>query len=75
MKHSPSDIDVEVDNLLLPAPKRKGGNWHSGLFLDVIEFVECPFVRGREGRTKIDFLRLPKLGRCAVRNVQFDLLE
>lgn len=26
MKHSPSDIDVDVDNLLLPAPKRKGGN-------------------------------------------------
>jgi len=26
MKHSPKDIDVEVDNLLLPAPKRKGGN-------------------------------------------------
>lgn len=26
MKHSPKDIDVVVDNLLLPAPKRKGGN-------------------------------------------------
>lgn len=26
MKHSPRDIDVVVDNLLLPAPKRKAGN-------------------------------------------------
>jgi hypothetical protein len=25
-KHSPKDIDVEVDSLLLPAPKRNGGN-------------------------------------------------
>ena len=40
MKHSPRDIDVEVDSLLLPAPKRKGGNWHSGLFLEEIVFVE-----------------------------------
>lgn len=30
MKHSPRDIEVVVDNLLLPAPKRKGGNWLSG---------------------------------------------
>lgn len=29
MKHSSKDIDVDVDNLLLPAPKRKGGNWLS----------------------------------------------
>jgi hypothetical protein len=26
MKHSPNVIEVAVDNLLLPAPKRKGGN-------------------------------------------------
>lgn len=26
MKHSPRDIEVVVDNLLLPAPKRKGGS-------------------------------------------------
>lgn len=38
-KHSPKDIDVEVDNLLLPAPKRKGGHWLSA-FLTGIEFVE-----------------------------------
>lgn len=27
MKHSPRDIDVEFDSLLLPAPNLKGGNW------------------------------------------------
>jgi hypothetical protein len=26
MKHSPKDIEVEFDSLLLPAPNRKGGN-------------------------------------------------
>ena len=26
MKHSPNDIDVDVDNLLLPAPNLNGGN-------------------------------------------------
>jgi len=26
MKHSPNVIEVAVDNLLLPAPKRKGGS-------------------------------------------------
>lgn len=31
IKHSPRVIDVDVDSLLAPAPKRKGGNWLSGL--------------------------------------------
>ncbi len=57
MKHSPRDIEVEVDNLLLPAPKRKGGNWLSG-FRGGILLVEKPLVLVREGRTRIDFLRL-----------------
>jgi hypothetical protein len=59
MKHSPRDIDVEVDNLLLPAPKRKGGNWLSGLRVG-IEFVEYPFVLLRDGRSNMDFRRLQK---------------
>jgi hypothetical protein len=57
MKHSPRDIDAESDSLLLPAPKRKGGNWLSGLRVG-IEFVEWPFVRINEGRSKTDFRRL-----------------
>jgi hypothetical protein len=56
IKHSPSDIDVDVDNLLLPAPKRKGGNW-SGPRVGK-ELVEKPFVLVRDGRSNIDFLRL-----------------
>jgi hypothetical protein len=56
IKHSPSDIDVDVDNLLLPAPKRKGGNC-SGL-RDGKEPVEKPFALVRDGRSNIDFLRL-----------------
>jgi len=31
IKHSSRDIEVEVDSLLLPAPKRKGGNTLSAL--------------------------------------------
>lgn len=31
MKHSPNDMDVELDSLLQPAPKRKGGTWLSEL--------------------------------------------
>lgn len=30
MKHSPRDIEVDVDSLLLPAPNRNGGS--SGFF-------------------------------------------
>lgn len=58
MKHSSKDIDVDVESLLLPAPKRKGGNWLSGLLRCGIEFVEYPFVRAREGRRRIDFFLL-----------------
>jgi hypothetical protein len=56
IKHSPSDIDVDVDNLLLPAPKRKAGNC-SGPRVGK-EVVENPFVLVRDGRSNIDFLRL-----------------
>jgi hypothetical protein len=51
MKHSPSDIDVELDSLLLPAPKRKGGNcvcWGSAA-------VENAFVLAMDGRAKMAF--------------------
>lgn len=57
MKHSPRDIEVEVHNLLLPAPKRKGGNWASGFLIGRV-FVEYPFALDRDGRSKMDFLLL-----------------
>lgn len=57
MKHSPKDMDVDVDNLLLPAPKRKGGNWLSW-FRNGSELVDRPLFRVKEGRMMIDFLRL-----------------
>ena len=56
-KHSPNDIDVEVESLLLPAPNRKGGQVFSE-FLTGMELVEYPFVRVRPGRMRIDFLLL-----------------
>lgn len=55
MKHSPSDIEVEVDNLLLPAPKRNGGS--SGCRVEGNVFVEYPLVRLREGLINV-LLRL-----------------
>lgn len=54
MKHSSRDIEVDVDNLLLPAPKRKGGNWSEFRVGNV--FVEYPLVRLREGLINV-FLR------------------
>lgn len=57
MKHSSRDIDVVVDNLLLPAPKRNGGKTLSAL-RGLMLLVEKPFVLVKEGRTKIDFRRL-----------------
>jgi hypothetical protein len=60
IKHSSRDMEVEVDSLLLPAPKRKGGNALSALRVTKLPVVK-PFVLAREGRTKIDFLRLIKL--------------
>jgi hypothetical protein len=59
LKHSSSDIDV-VDNLLSPAPKRKGGNWLSAL-RGPKDPVEKPLVRASVGRIRIDFRRLYKL--------------
>jgi hypothetical protein len=50
MKHSSRDIDV-VDNLLLPAPKRKGGNVLSALRGARLP-VECPLVRMSDGLVK-----------------------
>jgi hypothetical protein len=57
MKHSPSDIEVVVDNLLLPAPKRNGGNsgWREE---EGNVFVEYPLVRLREGLINVLFRRL-----------------
>jgi hypothetical protein len=65
---------VEVDNLLLPAPKRKGGNALSALRVYML-LVAKPFVRVREGRPKIDFRRLLKLVYDVEWNVQFILLN
>lgn len=56
MKHSPIDIEVVVDNLLLPAPRRKGGRWVSPV--RGIELVEYPLVRFKEGRRRMDLRRL-----------------
>lgn len=58
MKHSPSDIEVDVDSLLLPAPKRKGGNCISGRDRCGTAPAECPFVLDNPGRSKMDFLLL-----------------
>lgn len=60
IKHSPSDMEVDVDNLLLPAPKRKGGSWVSGLDRCGTELAECPFALANVGRSKIDFLFLSR---------------
>ena len=60
IKHSPSDIDVEVDNLLLPAPKRKGGSWISGLGRCGMEPAEYALVLLIAGRSKIDFFLLSR---------------
>lgn len=49
---------MEVDSLLLPAPKRKGGSW---LSLEGMELVENPLARVRDGRSRMDFLRLVAL--------------
>jgi hypothetical protein len=40
MKHSPRDIEVDVESLLLPAPKRKGGSLASGFGLDGMDVTE-----------------------------------
>ncbi len=58
IKHSPKDMDVEVDNLLLPAPKRKGGK--ESRLREGMELVEWPLVRWRDGRSNMD-LRFLKL--------------
>jgi hypothetical protein len=58
MKHSPSDMEVDVDSLLLPAPKRKGGSCISGRDRCGTAPVECPFVLASPGRSNIDFLLL-----------------
>jgi hypothetical protein len=65
LKHSSRDIEVDVDNLLLPAPKRKGGNALSALRVCKLLVVN-PFVLAREGRTKIDFRRLSKISNCGL---------
>jgi hypothetical protein len=49
-----------VDNLLLPAPKRKGGKALSALRGYKL-LVDNPFALAKAGRTKIDFRRLSKL--------------
>lgn len=67
IKHSPRDIEVVVDNLLLPAPKRKGGNCSE--FREGSEFVEKPFALAKDGRSKMDFLRsAPFVGLGASKN-------
>lgn len=55
MKHSPSDIEVVVDNLLLPAPKRNGGKSECR---DGNVLVENPLARLREGLINELLLRL-----------------
>jgi hypothetical protein len=58
MKHSPRDMDVDVDNLLLPAPKRKGGSWASGLGRCGMEPDEYVLALPIAGRSKIVFFLL-----------------
>ena len=61
-KHSSRDMDVEVDSLLLPAPKRKGGHCESALQGPWCRLlIDNPLVRARDGRSKIDLRRLSKL--------------
>ena len=67
MKHCSKDNeveDVEVDNLLLPAPNLNGGNWDSKFRVGSV-FVEYPFALDSEGRSKAGFLLLvAKVNEC-----------
>lgn len=74
MKHSPRDIEVEVESLLLPAPNWKGGSC-SGLFRRNKALVEYPLLLDNDGRRMTDFLRLRKGQLCISDGTRFWLTQ
>jgi hypothetical protein len=59
VKHSPRDIDIDEDKLLLAVPNLNVGSWFSGGFVFIdMEFAERPLLRTRDGLRNEGFLRL-----------------
>ena len=59
VKHSPRDIDIDEDKLLLAVPNLNVGSWLSWAFVFIdTEFIENPLLRTRDGLRNGGFLRL-----------------